>query len=69
MQQQRSNGHARPVKDPDYRPAPTPPGFWALPEGQPLTVCGRCSAVIPATDRARQGHLRHHEQVDAHDPR
>jgi hypothetical protein len=69
MQQQRSNGRVRAVKDPDWRPTPEPAGYWPLPPGQELTVCGRCSAVIPATDRARQGHLRHHEQVDSHDPR
>jgi hypothetical protein len=69
MQQQRSNGRVRAVKDPDWRPTPEPAGYWPLPQGQELTVCGRCSAVIPATDRARQGHLRHNEQVDSHDPR
>jgi hypothetical protein len=68
MQRQRSNGQRTPSRDPDWRPT-RPNDFWPLPEGQPLTVCGRCSAAIPATDRARQGHLRHHAQVDSHDPR
>ena len=69
MQRTRNNGHRQPSRDPEYRRTPEPAGFWPLPENTPLTVCGRCSAAIPATDRARQGHLRHHEQVDSHDPR
>jgi hypothetical protein len=34
-----------------------------------LTVCERCSALIPATEEDTRKHLRHHEQVDSHDPR
>ena len=69
-QETRSNG-ARPRvnRDPDRRPTRELGGFWPLPESTPLTVCGRCSAAIPATDRAQQGHRRHHEQVDGHDAR
>jgi hypothetical protein len=70
MQQTRSNGARQRVnRDPDRRPSSPPPGFWPLPEHTPLTVCGRCSAPIPDTDRARRGHLLFHEQVDSHDPR
>jgi hypothetical protein len=67
MRELRSNGVRPAVKDPDWRP--TPSGFWPLPPDQPLTVCGRCSAAIPDTERARVGHRRFHEQVDGHDPR
>jgi hypothetical protein len=69
MQQTRSNGHRRPVKDRGWRPTRPATAFWPLSEGHQLVVCGRCSAAIPATERARQGHLRFHEQVDSHDPR
>jgi hypothetical protein len=31
-------------------------------------VCGRCSAMLPATDTARRKHRQFHEQVDAGDP-
>jgi hypothetical protein len=68
MRDVRSNGQARRSTDPDWRPTAAA-GFWPLPPDQPLAVCSRCSAAIPATDRAQRGHLRHHEQVDAHDPR
>jgi hypothetical protein len=67
-QQTRSNGARRPVnRDRDRRPTPT--GFWPLPAGHELTVCGRCCAAIPASGRAQQGHRRFHEQVDGHDAR
>jgi hypothetical protein len=69
MRETHSNGASTRVKDPDWRPTPTPTGFWPLPEGHPLSVCGRCSAVLPATERAQAGHRRHHEQIDGHDPR
>ena len=66
MRETRSNGARRPVKDPDRR---LPTGFWPLPEGHALMVCGRCCASIPASDRAQEGHRRFHEQVDGHNAR
>lgn len=63
MQRQRSNGHQRPVKDPDYRPTSEPAAYWPLPTDQELTVCSRCSAVIPASERAQTRHRAHHEQL------
>jgi hypothetical protein len=63
MQQTRNNGHRRPVKDRDWRPTREPAGFWPLPADRPLTVCSRCSAVIPASERAQLGHRAFHEQV------
>lgn len=70
MTTQQNHGRRRPSsRVPTSRPAPPPPGFWSLPPDQPLTVCSRCSAVIPATERAQRGHRQHHEQVDSHDPR
>jgi hypothetical protein len=69
MRQAPSNGGRPAVKDPDWRPTPPSTGFWPLPEGHPLTVCGRCCAAIPASDRAQQGHRDFHAQVDSHDPR
>jgi hypothetical protein len=67
----RSNGRPRPsTLDPDRRRTPDPhPGFWELPAGQTLVICGRCSCPIPDTDRAKRKHLEHHGQVDSHDPR
>jgi hypothetical protein len=64
----RSNGQPRTSRDPDYRPT-RPASYWPLPEGQALQVCGRCSAVIPKTERAERKHLDSHGQVDSHDPR
>ena len=64
MRETRSNGTRRRVnRDPDRRRTPSPNGFHPLPEGHPLTVCGRCSAVIPDTERARLRHASHHEQL------
>ena len=68
MRAPHSNGRVREVKDPDWRPT-TSAAFWPLPEGHPLVVCGRCSVPVPDTDRARQQHQRHHEQIDGHDAR
>jgi hypothetical protein len=68
MRQQALNGRRRPSRDPDYRPT-RPAAFWPLPPDQPLTVCGRCAAAIPATDKAQRTHRDHHAQVDAGDPR
>jgi hypothetical protein len=66
----RNNGPARPSRatlDPDYRRSdpPTSDGFWPA----PVSVCGRCSAMLPATDTARRKHRQFHEQVDAGDLR
>ena len=69
MRETRSNGARPAVKDPDWRPTPTPTGFWPLPEGHALSVCGRCCAAIPASERAQEGHRRFREQVDGHEPR
>jgi hypothetical protein len=69
MRQPHSNGARRPSRDPDRRPSSPSPAFWPLPEGHLLTVCGRCCAAIPASDRAQQGHRDFHGQVDSHDPR
>jgi hypothetical protein len=71
MREAPSNGIRTPVKDrdPERRPSFPQPAFWPLPAGHPLTVCGRCCAAIPASERAQQGHRLFHEQVDSHDPR
>jgi len=66
MQKTASNGtRSRVNRDPDRRPSSSsPPPFWPLPPNTPLTVCGRCSSVVPDTDRARQHHIRGlHEQI------
>jgi hypothetical protein len=34
-------------------------GFWPA----PLTVCSRCAALLPGTERAQQTHQRFHEQI------
>jgi hypothetical protein len=69
MTDRQNNGPARPSRatlDPDRVPSdPTGDGFWPA----PVSVCGRCSAMLPATDTARRKHRQHHEQVDSHDPR
>jgi hypothetical protein len=71
MRETRSNGARQAVKDrdPERRPTSTPAGFWPLPEGHPLVICGRCCAAVPASDRAQESHRRHHEQIDGHDAR
>jgi hypothetical protein len=64
MRDTRSNGARPPVnRDPDRRPSFPAPAFWPLPDGHQLTVCGRCCAAIPASDRAQQGHRQFHEQL------
>ena len=63
MTTQQNNGRRRPSSVRTNRPAPRPPSFWPLPDGQPLTVCSRCSAAIPATERAEQVHRSHHETI------
>jgi hypothetical protein len=69
MRQQRSNGRRQAsTLDPGYRPT-LRTDFWALPDGVELTVCGRCSCLLPATDTARRRHRQFHEQVDAGDAR
>ena len=71
MTDRQNNGRrppSRPTLDPDYRPSDrelTGDGFWPA----PVSVCGRCSAMLPATDTARRKHRQFHEQVDAGDPR
>jgi hypothetical protein len=69
MTTQQTNGRrppSRPTLDPDRVPSdPTTKGFWPA----PISVCDRCSAMIPATDTARRKHRQFHEQVDAGDPR
>jgi hypothetical protein len=69
-QETRSNG-ARPRvnRDPDRRPTRPAAGWWPLPEGLELTVCGGCSALVPATDTAQRRHRAFHEAVDAGLPR
>jgi hypothetical protein len=65
----RNNGPARPSRatlDPDRVPSdPTGDGYWPF----ELSVCGRCSCLLPATEVARRKHREHHAQVDSHDPR
>jgi hypothetical protein len=34
-------------------------GFWPA----PLTVCSRCAALLPGSERAQQTHERFHEQI------
>ncbi len=46
-----------------------PAAFYPLPPTQPLTVCGRCCAVIPASPKAERTHREFHAQVDQADPR
>jgi hypothetical protein len=57
----RRRAPSRPTRDPDYVPSerPAPNGFWP----GPFSVCGRCAALIPATERAHQLHRAHHETV------
>jgi hypothetical protein len=59
----RNNGPGRPSRadrDPDRRPSePLPDGFFPA----PLTVCRRCAAIIPASERATQLHQSHHETI------
>ena len=48
--------------DPDRSP---PPRFWPFPIDIDTSVCDRCSAMVPATDKAQTQHTDHHRQVDA----
>jgi hypothetical protein len=34
-------------------------GFWPA----PLTVCARCAALLPGTEKAQETHRRFHEQI------
>lgn len=34
-------------------------GFWPA----PLTVCSKCAALLPGTEKAQQTHQRFHEQL------
>lgn len=46
-------------RDPDRRrPGPPHPGFAPLPQDVAVDVCKRCSVLVPATDKARQNHMR-----------
>jgi hypothetical protein len=68
MTTQQTNGRrppSRPNLDPDRRPPEVLEGFYPA----PLLVCGRCAALLPATERAQQVHRQHHEAVDAGLPR
>lgn len=48
--------------DPDRRlPAPR---FWPFPIDIDTSVCSRCSAMVPATPKAQQGHTDHHWEID-----
>jgi hypothetical protein len=69
VQTVRSNGtRGRVNRDPDRRPT-RPNGYWPLPDGHQLLVCGRCCAAVPNTERAQRGHRDFHVQVDSHDAR
>jgi len=61
----RRRAPSRPTLDPGYKPTrpAKPNGFWPLPEGQALLVCGRCACPVPATDKAQQLHRQWHEQL------
>jgi hypothetical protein len=61
MTDRQNNGPARPsTLDPDRRPSePLGDGFFPA----PLTVCRRCAAIIPASDRATRLHQSHHETI------
>jgi hypothetical protein len=63
MTNRQNNGRrppSRPTLDPDRRPSePLPDGFFPA----PLTVCRRCAAIIPASERATQLHQSHHETI------
>ena len=47
--------------DPDRSP---PPRFWPFPIDIDTSVCSRCSAMIPATDKAQEIHAGHHREID-----
>jgi hypothetical protein len=74
---QRSNGRrpARPVKAvPD--PKPKAVGFWPVElvitlggGSASLALCGSCSALIPATDKAQAQHRNHHGLIEGGSPR
>jgi hypothetical protein len=34
-------------------------GFWPA----PLTVCSKCAALLPGSERAQETHQRFHEQI------
>jgi hypothetical protein len=56
----RHNARARPSRDPDYRPSERPAdGFHPA----PITVCKRCAALIPATEKAQHLHRAFHETI------
>jgi hypothetical protein len=63
MTDRQNNGRrppSRPDRDPDRRPSePLPDRFFPA----PLTVCRRCAAIIPASERATQLHQSHHETI------
>jgi hypothetical protein len=63
MRQQHSNGRGRPSRDPGYRRSLSATPFWPLPTGHELTVCSRCSAVVPASERTQARHKNFHETI------
>jgi len=47
-------------------PVPTSgPGLAFWPFAPAVSVCSRCAALIPATDKAQATHLAWHDQVEA----
>jgi hypothetical protein len=38
-------------------------------QAETISLCGRCAALVLASERSQRLHRAYHEQVDGHDPR
>jgi hypothetical protein len=38
-------------------------------QAESISLCGRCAALVLASERSQRLHRAYHEQVDGHDPR
>lgn len=38
-------------------------------QAETISLCGRCAALVLASERSQRLHKAYHEQVDGHDPR